>query len=156
MGDTTAIAEFKDGLRLLRDGHPGEAFNSLTRAAEIEKQNPFYQSFLGVSLARSQGKWDTATELCEAALKMKRDEPQLYLNLAEVYACAGRRDKAVKILDSGLTYLGKESRLMLARNRFGKRSSVTLPFLDRSHFLNISLGKLRQRFLKSLGKSADA
>lgn len=150
MGDMTAIAEFKDGLRLLRDGHPGEAFASLSRAADMEKQNPFYQSFLGVSLARSQGKWEVATELCEAALKMKRDEAQLYLNLAEVYSCAGRRDKAIKTLNAGLTYLGKDSRLTAARNRLGKRASPVLSFLDRSHFLNVSLGKLRHRFLKSL------
>lgn len=155
MGDTTAIAEFRDGLRLLRDGHPSEAFALLNRAAELEKQNPFYLSFLGVSIARSQRKWEAASELCEAALKMKRNEAQLYLNLAEVYASAGRRDKAVKVLDTGMTHLGKDSRLTVARNKFGRRSSPPLPFLDRDHFLNKSLGKLRYRTMKFLRKSSD-
>jgi predicted Zn-dependent protease len=153
MGDTTAIADFKDGLRLLRDGHPSEAFDCLSRAAEVEKQNPYYLSFLGVSLARAQKKWAAAVELCEAALKQKRDEAQLYLNLAEVYVSAERRDKAVKILDAGLTHLGKDPRLVQARSRLGKRSSPVLPFLDREHFLNVILGKLRHQMLKSLRKS---
>jgi Flp pilus assembly protein TadD len=156
MENATAIADFKDGLRLLRDGHPSEAIECLSRAAESERQNPYYLSFLGVSFARGRRKWAEALELCETAVKLKRDEAQLYLNLAEVYLCAERRDKAIKTLDAGLAYLGKDSRLMQARSRLGKRGSSVLPFLDRGHFLNVSLGKFRHRALRSLRKSDDA
>jgi Flp pilus assembly protein TadD len=153
MAQDSALAEFKQGVKLLRKGQADEAFEYLHHAAELDQKNPFYLSFLGVSLARSRRKWASAVELCEKALSLRRNEAQLYLNLAEVYVAAGRRDEAVDVLDKGLIYFSVDARIKNARANLGKRSSPVLPFLERGHFLNRSLGKLRRRVAVRLSKS---
>lgn len=152
MGDNSAVAEFKQGVQLLQEGYPVEAHERFNRAVELEKQNAYYLSFLGVSEARGQRDWAAATDHCKAALSLKRNEAQFYLNLAEVYLLAGRREDAVAALDNGLIYLSDDSRIRRARARLGKRRSSVLPFLERGHFLNRSLGKLRHRILVLMRK----
>jgi Flp pilus assembly protein TadD len=142
MAENPALTEFKQGMRMLRDGHPNDALVHFRAAAELEKHNPFYLSFVGVSLARAEMKWTPALKLCETALGMKR-EPQLYLNLAEVYMSAGRREEALITLDRALASLGRDPRIQRARKRLGSRRSPVLPFLDRQNILNRQLGVLR-------------
>ena len=153
MAEQIALSEFKQGIKLLRSGQSAEAIEYLHHAAELAQQNPYYLSFLGVSVARAQRKWAAAATLCETALDLRRNEAQLYLNLAEVYVSAGRRDDAIAVLDKGLVYLRVDARIRRARADLGKRCSPVLPFLERGHFLNRSLGKLRHRVLGGSGKS---
>jgi tetratricopeptide (TPR) repeat protein len=147
-----AIADFKEGVALLKNGYPHKALLRLRRAFEYEKQNPFYQSFLGLSIARAERKWDQAAELCEIAVQLRRNELQFHLNLAEVYALAARRTKAIDTLDAALELFGEEIRLRRARCRIEKRRSPVLPFLKRDNLLNRKLGKLRHSAYKHLGK----
>jgi Flp pilus assembly protein TadD len=153
MADTAAVAEFKRGIELLRDGCPADAALHLRRALDMEKQNPYYLSFLGVSLARVGRQWAEAVGLCETAVRLKKKEPQFHLNLAEAYLAAGRRSDAVETLDRALDYFRLDARVKHARAKFGKRSSPILPFLDREHFVNRSLGRLRHRALRLLRKA---
>ncbi|MGA8221798.1 MAG: tetratricopeptide repeat protein [Candidatus Acidiferrales bacterium] len=139
-------------MTLLKNGYPQRALVRLRRAFESEKQNPFYLSFFGLSIARAERKWDQASELCEIAVQLRRKEAQFYLNLAEVYASAGQRTKALDTLDAALALFGEDERLSLARSRVEKRRSPLLPFLGRGHYLNRKLGKLRHGALKRLGK----
>ena len=152
MAEDSALAEFKLGIKLLRIGQSAESFEHFRHAAELEQKNPIYLSFLGVSVARGQRKWAPAVELCEMALSLRRNEVQLYLNLAEVYVSAGRRDDAVEVLDKGLIYFRVDARIKRARANLGKRCSPVLPFLERGHFLNRSLGKLRHQVTGRKGK----
>jgi Flp pilus assembly protein TadD len=147
MADSVALSEFKQGVRMLRDGHPSNALAHFRAAADLEKHNPYYMSFVGVSLARAEMKWTAALKLCETALSMKRNEPQLYLNLAEVYMSAGRREEALLTLERALASLGRDSRIQRARRRLGSRRSPVLPFLDRQNILNRHLGTLRHLIL---------
>jgi len=153
MAEQSAIVEFKEGIKLLRNGQSAEAFEYLRHAAELNQQNPYYLSFLGVSVARAQRKWNAAVHLCEKAVSLRRNEVQLYLNLAEVYVAAGRRDDAVTVLDRAAIYSSMDVRVKRARAELGKRSSPVLPFLERGHFLNRSLGKLRHRMFTASEKS---
>ena len=152
MAEDSALAEFKQGIGLLRKGHSVEALQYLRHASELQQQNPYYLSFLGVAVARAQRKWSEAVKFCETALSLKRNEAQLYLNLAEVYLSAGRRDDAVEVLDRGLIYFKADARIRRARANLGSRCRPVLPFLEREHFLNRSLGKLRHGVLGRLGK----
>jgi Flp pilus assembly protein TadD len=145
MAEESAIADFKLGINLLRKGQSAEATEHFRHAAELEQKNPYYLSFLGVSVARAQRKWAAAVKLCETALSLRRNEAQLYLNLAEVYVSAGQRDEAVEVLDRALIYFSADTRVRRARANLGMRCSPVLPFLERGHFLNRSLGKLRRR-----------
>ncbi len=154
MSENLALTEFKQGIKLLRDGLPVDACEYLRHAAELEKENPYYLSFLGLSVARGQRKWVPAVTLCEKALSLKRNEAQLYLNLAEVYESAGRRDDAVAVLDRGMASFKVDARIRQARANLGKRATSVLPFLEREHFLNRCLGMVRHRMLGRLRKSA--
>jgi len=151
--DTEAFREFKQGLTLLRDNYAIKALPHMKRAVELEKNNPYYMSYLGVVLARSERKWGEAEKLCDGAVRMKRNQAQLYLNLAEVYATAGRRDEAVEALQAGLKFARRDIRLNIAMNKLTRRRSPVISFLTRRHPLNRGLGKLRHQTLSLIGKT---
>ncbi len=149
--DTEAFHEFKLGLALLRDNFPLEALPHVSRAAELEKNNPFYLSYFGLLVGLVNEKWAEAEQLCDLAVRMKRNQAQLYLNLAEVYLKAGRKQDAVETLVMGQKYTGRDVRLARALGKLGARRPAVLPFLDRRHFLNRHLGKLRHRTMRLFG-----
>jgi tetratricopeptide (TPR) repeat protein len=146
------MVDFRESVELLKNEYPEKAMVKLRRAFESDKHNPYYISFLGLSIARAEQKWDQALELCETAVQLNRKEIQLHMNLIEVCALAGLRDKALDRLDSALRLFGNDARLKRARNKVVKRRAPVLPFFGRSHFLNRELGKLRHRVLKRLDK----
>jgi Flp pilus assembly protein TadD len=152
MMDIDPISEFREGVALLKNGYPQKALVRLRHAFDCEKQNPFYLSFLGLSIARAERKWDQASELCEIAVQLRRTEAQFHLNLAEVYAAAGRRQKALDTLDAALEMFAGDERLKRARSRVEKRRLPLLPFLARENILNRELGKLRHRAMKRMGR----
>src|SRR5258708_23578030 len=147
------MVEFREGVELLKNEYPEKALLKLRRAFESDKRNPYYISFLGLSMARAEQKWDHAWELCEMAVQLKRKEIQFHMNLVEVYALAGWREKALHKLDSALRLFCHDARLKRARAKVVERRSPVLPFLGRGHFLNRELGKLRHRMLKRLDKT---
>jgi len=151
--DTEAFREFKTGLTLLRDNYATKALPHMRRAVELDKNNPYYMSYLGVVLARSEKKWGEAESLCDSAVRMKRNQAQLYLNLAEVYANAGRKEDAVEALQSGLKFARRDVRLTIAMNRLAERCPPVLNFLARRHPLNRQLGILRHRALSVFRQS---
>ncbi|MDP9338006.1 MAG: tetratricopeptide repeat protein [Acidobacteriota bacterium] len=153
MMDTEAFREFKTGLNLLRENYADRALPHMRRAADLDKNNPYYMSYLGVVLARSEKKWGEAESLCDSAVRMKRNQAQLYLNLADVYKTAGRRDEAVEALQAGLKFARRDIRLTIAMNKLLPRRSPVLRFLGRTHPLNRQLGILRHRTLNILGQS---
>src|SRR5215470_9001295 len=152
MTETEAFREFKQGLALLRDNYANKALPHMRKAVDLDRNNPYYMSYLGVVLARSEEKWAEAEKLCDAAVRMKRNQAQLYLNLAEVYATAGRRDDAVETLQSGLKYARRDVRLTIAMNRLAARRRPVLSFLPRRHPLNRQLGLLRHKTLRMFGQ----
>ena len=172
--DTEATEEFKQGLSLLRNDYPGKVLVHLKRAVELEKNNPYFLSYLGVALACAERNWilaerlsyqaaaktptqsefDLAEKLCSQALKMKRTQPEFYLNLAEVQGLAGNKEDAIETLSQGLKFTKQNGQLADALRRFGNRRQPVLRFLDRTHFLNRHFGKMRNRLLISLGKAA--
>ncbi len=147
---TEAFAEFRKAIALLRDGHPHQALHYMRRAVELEEQNPYYISYLGLMTARAEHKWADGEALCREAIQMRRNEPQLYLNLAEVYLAAGRREDAAEVLVRGIKNARRDFRLRLALSRISERRRPVIPFLRRSHFLNRQLGLLRHRALERL------
>jgi Flp pilus assembly protein TadD len=154
MMDTEAFREFKTGLTFLRDKHADKALPHMRRAVELEKNNPYYMSYLGVVLARSESKWGEAERLCDSAVRMKRNQAQLYLNLAEVYSAAGRRDDAKEALESGLKFARRDVRLNIAMSKLTQRRAPVLGFLSRRHPLNRQLGILRHRTMRLLGQAS--
>jgi len=144
-----SFSDFKEGVKLLKNDYPQKALVKLQSAFESDKHNPYYVSFLGVSIARAQQNWAQATELCDMAVQLNPKEIQFHLNLAEVYALAGLREMSLHKLDYALGLFGDDPRLKRARSKVEKRRAPVLPFFGRDHFLNRELGKLRHRMLKN-------
>jgi Flp pilus assembly protein TadD len=147
-----AIQVFRFGLAHLRDGQSFEALSAFRQAASMEPQNPYFLSYYGLALGQASRNWDEAEALCMAALRKRRQVPQLYLNLAELYRCRGRVGDAVEILHDGMRYTGRDSRLVEALGVFGYRRPPVLSFLGRNHPLNRYLGRWRHRALGVLHK----
>ena len=146
------MVDFREGIKLLKNEYPQKALVRFKRAFESDKHNAYYISFLGLAMARAQRKWDQASDLCETAVQLNPKEIQFHLNLGEVYALAGRREKALDQFESALQLFGNDARLVEARSKVETRRAPVLPFFGRSHPLNRELGKLRHRILKSFDK----
>ena len=146
------LLEFREGVELLKNEYPAKALVKLRHAFESDKRNPYYISFLGLSIARAEQKWDEASELCETALQLNRKEIKFHLNLVEVLVLAGQRDKALDRIHSASRLFGNDARLKRVRSKLEKRRAPLLPFLARNHFLNRELGKLLHRISKRLDK----
>jgi len=142
------MVEFREGVELLKNEYPEKALLKLRRAFESDKRNPYYISFLGLSIARAEQNWEQALDLCETAVQLKRNEIKFHLNLIEVYALAGWREKALRKLDNASKLFADDARLKRFRAKIVERRAPVLPFFGRSHFLNRKLGKLRHRMLK--------
>ncbi len=142
---TEGLEEFKEGLARLRQGDTIEALVRVSRALESEPKNPFFLSYAGLLTALAEENYPRAEQLCQAALALKWNHAQLYLNLAEVYDRQGRTPDAIEVLQKGLLSAGRDFRIRRALERLGVRRSPVLPFLERTHMLNRTLGRLRHR-----------
>jgi predicted Zn-dependent protease len=145
-----AFQEFRTGLSFLRGGDATKAMPHLKCALEEEPANPFYISYMGVAIAATEQKWAEAEELCRSAIRMSRRQAQLYLNLAEVYLAADRKQDAADTLIRGLRYAPHDLRLKIGLDRLAIRRPPVLPFLSREHAVNRGLGKLRHHALQVL------
>ena len=141
------MAEFKECLQHMRDGHPEDALGHARRALGAAPKNPFYLSYTGLLAAMADRRYGDAETLCREALNLKCNHAQLYLNLAEVYTQAGRTTDAIDVLEKGMVSAGRDFRIRRALERIGVRRGPVLSFLHRSNPLNIMLGRLRYRFV---------
>ncbi len=151
--DTEAFREFKTGLTFLRDNYANRALDHMRRATDLEKNNPYYMSYLGVALARTQQRWADAERLCDTAVRMKRNQAQLYLNLAEVYIAAGRKEDAREALLAGMKYARRDIRLNIAMAKLTSRRAPVFSFLERKHPINRHFGMLRHKTLQAIGRT---
>jgi Flp pilus assembly protein TadD len=140
-----AIQIFRFGLAHLRDGQTFEALSAFRQAASLEPQNPYFLSYYGLALGQASRSWEEAEALCLAALRMRRQVPQLYLNLAELYRSRGRVADAVEILTEAMRYTARDSQVQDALAHYGTRRPPVLSFLSRQHPMNVFLGRFRHR-----------
>jgi len=133
-------AIFDEGMSLIARGHPGAAMEYFEKLINLGHKHPSCYSWLGITMARS--KWDLAEaeKCCKLALQMDRTKPQYFLNLAEVYAQKGLKDKAIETLKSGLKVDKRNRAILTELAKFGIRRPPPLPFLSRENFINKQLG----------------
>lgn len=146
-----AEKEFKAGMTQYQADYYARALAHFQKAVELDKSNATYLSYLSLLVALAQKNYEAAEQLGHSALRMKRNDPQIYLNLAEVYLKAGDKEGAVEALQVGLTYTKQDVRLKRALRKLGVRRPPVIPFLERKHFLNRYLGKARHKILQILG-----
>lgn len=100
-------------------------------------------SYFGLSLAMVQRKYKEGIDLCRRALDLEFYNGDHYANLARIYMARGDRKKALETAESGLKVAPDNDRLLQVRRELGIRARPTVPFLDRSHPINVSLGQVR-------------
>ncbi len=100
-------------------------------------------SYFGLCLALVQKKYKPAIDLCKRAIELQFYNGDHYANLTWVYMAAGNRKKALETVASGLKLLPDHEGLLEVRKGLGVRSRPTVPFLDRAHPINVTLGQSR-------------
>lgn len=148
-----AREEFQRGVELLQHRCTEQAFLHIERAFHMDGENPYYISYMGLTTGIVRHQWADAEILCQKAVKMRRNLPLFYLNLAEVYRRSGRREDAITVLRRGLLNTGNAPQLQIALGKLERRARLAVPFLRRNHTLNRQLGRLRHRIGRLLRNS---
>lgn len=143
----SGVADFKECLKLLRDGHPDEALLHIRRALNAAPKNPFFLSYAGLITGLAEQRYKDAESLCQEALSLRHNHPQLYLNLSDVYQQCGQTSEAIEVLEQGFASTGRDHRIRRALAKVGRRRSPVFSFLNRSNPLNRILGMCRHRLL---------
>lgn len=100
-------------------------------------------SYFGLSLALVQKKYKAGIDLCRRAIDLEFYNGDHYVNLSRVYTASGNRKKAIEAAEAGLKILPDHEELLAVRSELGVRARPTVPFLDRAHPINVTLGQSR-------------
>jgi tetratricopeptide (TPR) repeat protein len=100
-------------------------------------------SYFGLCLALVQKKYKPAIDLCKRAIELQFYNVDHYANLGRVYVAAGNRKKAIEIVEQGLKPHPDDETLLQVRKELGVRAKPPVPFLDRAHPINVTLGQAR-------------
>jgi tetratricopeptide (TPR) repeat protein len=90
-----------------------------------------------------QKKFKPAIDLCKRAIELQFYNVDHYANLARVYVAAGNRKKAIEAIEQGLKPHPEDETLLEVRRHLGVRAKPPVPFLDRAHPINVTLGQAR-------------
>jgi tetratricopeptide (TPR) repeat protein len=139
---------FNRALELLNRNKVSAARKQLELALQICPQHPSYLSLYGLCVAVESEDYDAARKICETAVRMSPRDPLTRVNLGKVLRLEGNTGAAY----SEFLTAWKIDRLHPAPaaelSRMGIRRPPVLPFLPRSHWLNIRLGKLRANVIR--------
>lgn len=142
----------QDGVIACRAGDWRSGLASLTRLAqdkEGEEALPgYFYSYLGVAMARVEGRKREGIELCRYAVKLSPRDSENRLNLARAYWINRDRRRAIKQVVVGLRISPYNRRLREFQREIGMRRSPVIRFLSRANFLNIWIGRLTFRAQK--------
>jgi len=100
-------------------------------------------SYFGLCLALVQKKFKPAIDLCRRAIELQFYSGEHYENLTRVYVAAGNRKKALETIDAGLKLMPDDDSLLAVRKSLGVRAKPAVPFLDRAHPINVTIGQSR-------------
>jgi tetratricopeptide (TPR) repeat protein len=100
-------------------------------------------SYFGLCIALVRKQYKSAIDLCKRAIDLEFYNGDHYANMARVYAVAGNRKKAIEVAESGLKVAPESGLLQQVRSELGVRARPTVPFLERSNPINVSLGHAR-------------
>lgn len=139
-----------DGISACREGDWRAGLTILTRLAQETEGKKvvlpgFFYSYLGVAMARVEGRKQEGFELCRYGISLGPKDPDNRLNLARIYLIAHNRRQAVKQLDIGLRISPANKQLREFRREIGYRRPPPIRFLARSNPLNMWLGRFMHR-----------
>jgi hypothetical protein len=136
--EATKDQEYLRGLTLFLDVYGNDSAPSIKGPKDASAL-----SYFGVCLAMVHRKFKEAVELCKRAIDLEFYNGDHYANLARVYIAGNNRKKAHETLEAGLKVASENDALRAVRKEMGVRSRPPVPFLDRAHPINVSLGQAR-------------
>jgi hypothetical protein len=136
--EATRDEEFLKGLTLFLDVYGNDAAPPIKNPKDASAL-----SYFGLCLAMVHRKFKEGVELCKRAIDLEFYNGDHYANLARVYIAGNNRKKAVETAEAGLRVANENDALQAVRKELGVRSRPTVPFLDRAHPINVSLGQAR-------------
>jgi len=143
----TPAEAFREAILLCRAERWREGLTLLQQVArEAERQGNLpgaFYSYLGLAMARVEGRRQEGLELCRFAVGVQPLEPDNHLHLAAVYVMLGRRRAAVQAVEAGLMLQPAHARLLALQQEIGRRRRPALGFLSRSHPVNVLAGRAR-------------
>lgn len=153
----TLLERLEKGMELCRQGRWPEGVQMLSDlAGEQRKAGELpgrYYSYLGYGLAFTKRQYEEGIQLCRYAIKQEFYQPDNYVNLARTCMLAGKTRMAWKAVQKGLDIDANYPDLVKLHKEMGMRRPAVLPFLSRSNFLNVLLGRLRHTLTKPVSKA---
>jgi len=135
----TKNEEYLRALTLFIDAYGGEEPPS----PMLSSKTAAGLSYFGLCLALMERKFKPAIDLCKRAIELQFYNVDHYANLARVYVAAGNRKKAIEAVEQGLKPHPEDETLLKVRKQLGVRAKPPVPFLDRAHPINVTLGQAR-------------
>jgi len=135
---------FARGVAAVDSGDTVNGLLFLEKTGEVFRENPLFCSYLAVCIARERQDFDSAIRLCLDSIAVEPRKPLHYLNLGRVYLAAEERKEAIRAFRNGLLY-GQNELIQAELNQLGWRKPPVISMLDRTHPLNVFLGKLGAR-----------
>lgn len=135
--------KFDCGLAFLESGRLEDAVAALEEAAGEAPGHARIRSHLGLAVARFEGDFERARELCESAAKQEFFNPELYLNMARVFLIFERRSEAMRYLRRGQMIDPGQEEIKGELQMLGLRRPPVVSFLPRRHPVNRHLGAVR-------------
>jgi hypothetical protein len=144
---------FKRGIDALTQGRGLEALALFEAAVELERRHGAarpqarYLSYYGLCLGLETRRWNRGVALCRDAWALESYNADLCHNLVRALIEAGQKGEACEALRRGLGLHRDHPGLLRELQRIGARRCPVLPFLPRSSYLNVWLGRLRHHIL---------
>ena len=139
-----AVKILREGVSQLRRGNPAAALQLFEQVYKGDGPKVASGlSYYGLCLSLVEGQHREGIALCERAIEERSADPAHYANLVEILANAGRRRRAVKLLEESLEKFPWNRHLKQVREKIGYRHTPVIPFLSRDMFLNQILGRMK-------------
>lgn len=139
---------FNRALEMVSRNRVAVARECLEKALQICPRHPGYLSLYGLCVAIESDDYASALTLCERAVKMRPNDPVPRVNLGKVLRMTGDNRRAYGEFLAAWRLDKSHGAPAAELSRMGIRRPPVVPFLPRSHFLNVRLGKLRARLLR--------
>jgi predicted Zn-dependent protease len=137
--------------RALKSYHEGElqaSADDLCLLLKHGSRDPRHISYCGLLVATAEGRVKDGRVLCELAVREASNDPEMYINLARIYAWNGQTGRAIDILRKGLKIAPQDAGLLREIDRLSPRARPSVFFLSRDNPLNKYLGRTRARLSK--------
>lgn len=138
------------GIELLEDEkNPQEAHQIFMRAYEMDPSSARAASWVGLTYALVERKVVKGLEFCHKAIQSNIPDVMFFRNIGKVYLQQNNKRAAIGAFAKGLQIDKTNKYIMNEWKALGFRRKPFLGFLDRSHFLNVFVGKLTWKYTHS-------